>query len=129
MIVPVNQIEPYIPNLLITLAVARAPKRPPTVKMAVMIEYRFEVIPRQSGRAEAERAFSGQVRLSLMKLSSEICHPSDDHPDDKLRAPRIMRSYNNTHSTKMSYQSTCVRLIRGKIDIGNAGGCHEILTL
>ena len=80
---PVNQIEPYIPNLLITLAVERAPNSPPTVKIAVMIEYRLEVIPRQSGRGEAERAFSGHVRLSLIKLSSEICHPSDMHPHRK----------------------------------------------
>jgi hypothetical protein len=66
------------------------------------MEYRFEVIPRQSGRGEAKRAFAGQVRLSLIKLSSEICHPSECHPYDKLRAEMIMRSYKNTHSTKMS---------------------------
>lgn len=56
LIAPVNQIVPNIPYRLMILAAASDPNSPPTVRTAVMIEYRVDVISRQAGKADRPKA-------------------------------------------------------------------------
>jgi hypothetical protein len=61
LIAPVNQIVPYIPYRPITLAAISDPNSPPTVRTAVMIEYRVDVISRQPGKVDRAEASLWQV--------------------------------------------------------------------
>jgi hypothetical protein len=74
----VIHMAPYIPNFRMILAVHSAPTRPPIVKIAVMIEYLFELIPKQCGRDDEDDGVvvSLHVRDGSGKLSSEIWYPS-----------------------------------------------------
>jgi hypothetical protein len=61
LIAPVNQIVPNIPYRPMIFDATSDPNSPPTVRTAVMIEYRVDVISRQAGKVDRPEASLWQV--------------------------------------------------------------------